>query len=221
MGRAKINRKGTTIDMTAMCDVAFLLLSFFILTTKFKPSEAVPISIPSSVAAKAAMLNSDAFVVDIDQTGKTYIELSDDVIRGKVLDKFQTLKGFQLTPDLKDKFLKSSLIATPAATLVQFLQIPSAQLKKTTLPGVPVDSTGGELKDWITAALQAYNNDTKTIHFIIKGDNNAKYPSFTNVINAFKKNDVFKYQLLTTPEGVPEGTELYRKNVQGKKQEEL
>ncbi len=41
MGRAKIPRKSTTIDMTAMCDVAFLLLSFFILATKFKPPEAL------------------------------------------------------------------------------------------------------------------------------------------------------------------------------------
>ena len=54
MGRAKIKRGSTNIDMTAMCDVAFLLLSFFILTTKFKPSEAVEVSPPSSVAAKAA-----------------------------------------------------------------------------------------------------------------------------------------------------------------------
>ena len=37
MARAKIPRKSTNIDMTAMCDVAFLLLSFFILATKFKP----------------------------------------------------------------------------------------------------------------------------------------------------------------------------------------
>ena len=41
MGRAKLPRKSTNIDMTAMCDVAFLLLSFFILATKFKPPEAL------------------------------------------------------------------------------------------------------------------------------------------------------------------------------------
>ena len=37
MARAKIKRGSTTVDMTAMCDVAFLLLTFFILATKFKP----------------------------------------------------------------------------------------------------------------------------------------------------------------------------------------
>ena len=47
MGRAKLPRKSTNIDMTAMCDVAFLLLSFFILTTKFKPAEAIAVETPS------------------------------------------------------------------------------------------------------------------------------------------------------------------------------
>ncbi|NNU63679.1 biopolymer transporter ExbD, partial [Ochrobactrum soli] len=54
MARPKIPRKSTNIDMTAMCDVAFLLLSFFILTTKFKPAEAIAVVTPSSVAAKVA-----------------------------------------------------------------------------------------------------------------------------------------------------------------------
>ena len=112
------------------------------------------------------------------------------------------------------------MIATPIQSLPQYLQIPSADLKKMTLPGIPVDSTGGELKDWITAALMAYNNDTKAIHFIIKGDNESKYPNFSAIITAFKKNEVYKYQLLTSPETVPVGSELYKKNMKGFKQED-
>ncbi len=48
MGRAKLPRKSTNIDMTAMCDVAFLLLSFFILATKFKPPETLTVETPNS-----------------------------------------------------------------------------------------------------------------------------------------------------------------------------
>jgi biopolymer transport protein ExbD len=34
MPKIKVKRKGTWIDMTAMTDVAFLLLTFFMLTAK-------------------------------------------------------------------------------------------------------------------------------------------------------------------------------------------
>ena len=50
MPKVKVPRKSTAIDMTAMCDVAFLLLTFFILTTKFRPQEAVQIDIPPSTS---------------------------------------------------------------------------------------------------------------------------------------------------------------------------
>ena len=71
MGRAKLPRKSTTIDMTAMCDVAFLLLSFFILTTKFKPAEAIAVTTPSSVSSKVAP-NKDFVLVTIDKDGKVF-----------------------------------------------------------------------------------------------------------------------------------------------------
>ena len=35
MPKVKIPRKSTAVDMTAMCDVAFLLLTFFMLTSNF------------------------------------------------------------------------------------------------------------------------------------------------------------------------------------------
>ena len=50
MSRPKIARKSTFIDMTAMCDVAFLLLSFFMLATKFKPDEPVVVVTPASIS---------------------------------------------------------------------------------------------------------------------------------------------------------------------------
>src|SRR4029077_13058108 len=76
MARPKIPRKSTSIDMTAMCDVAFLLLSFFILTTKFKPSEAVPISTPSSVANKIAP-ETDLLMISLNKDGHVFLSVGD------------------------------------------------------------------------------------------------------------------------------------------------
>jgi biopolymer transport protein ExbD len=48
MAKVKMSKKSTTIDMTAMCDVAFLLLTFFILTATAKVPEPLPVDTPSS-----------------------------------------------------------------------------------------------------------------------------------------------------------------------------
>src|SRR5205809_7550747 len=76
MARPKIPRKSTSIDMTAMCDVAFLLLSFFILTTKFKPSEAVPINTPTSVANKIAP-ETNLLLISLNKDGKVFLSVGD------------------------------------------------------------------------------------------------------------------------------------------------
>ena len=50
MPKHKPKRSAPTIDMTAMCDVAFLLLTFFMLTAKAKPQELVVVDTPSSIS---------------------------------------------------------------------------------------------------------------------------------------------------------------------------
>jgi len=44
----------------------------------------------------------------------------------------------------------------------------------------------------------------------LKGDNDAKFPSFDAVVKALKKNDFLKFQMVTNPESIPVGTDLYR-----------
>ena len=90
MGRAKLPRKSTTIDMTAMCDVAFLLLSFFILTTKFKPSEAIAVTTPSSVSSKIAP-SKDFVLITIDKDGKVFLTIDDKQKREAIANSLLSL----------------------------------------------------------------------------------------------------------------------------------
>ena len=209
MGRAKIKRGSTNVDMTAMCDVAFLLLSFFILTTKFKPEEAIEVTPPSSVSAKAAS-DKDAFKVTIDKEGKVYLDMSEEM-RGDVLDELAKQRNLNFSADDKKYFQQATFVGVPLSQLNQFDRLTAEQIKATKLSGVPSDSTNNELQAWINAAVQA--NLGKKVDFYIKGDNDAKYPAFKQVIEAFKKNDIYKYNLITNAEDVPEGTELYKKNM--------
>ena len=208
MGRAKIKRGSTNIDMTAMCDVAFLLLSFFILTTKFKPAEAVTVVTPASVSNTHA-LQKDAFTVSIDKEGRIFADLSDEM-KGDVIDRISTDRNLNLSAQDKNLFKKSTFIGSPLNQLSSFIRIAPEDLKNVRLTGIPADSSNNELLAWINAAVNSYAG--RTINFYIKGDNNAKYTAFKNVIEAFKKNDIYKYKLITNPEGVPAGSELEKAN---------
>ena len=119
MGRAKLPRKSTSIDMTAMCDVAFLLLSFFILTTKFKPSEAIAVTTPNSVAAKVAP-QKDYVMVILDKDGKVFLEMDDKAKKEVIGNTLNTTRNLNL--DVK-AFQNALFFGAPLGSMASFLVI--------------------------------------------------------------------------------------------------
>ena len=218
MGRPKLPRKSTFIDMTAMCDVAFLLLAFFILTTKFKPAEAITVEIPNSVASKIAP-QKDVVLVTITKEGKVFLTLDDESIKETIATEINTYRNLGLNPQELNAFKKSGFFGSSFSQLKQFLAIPADKLKGDALSGIPCkDSSNNELTEWIRFIVTAYaNGDHKKMNLLVKGDNASKYPEFKQIIQAFKKNDQFKFQMITNPESIPPGTELYRKFMAGEK----
>lgn len=200
--------------MTAMCDVAFLLLSFFILATQFKPPEVLEVETPSSVSNKVATLE-DAILVTFDKTGRVYFSVSDDAEDEKreIIEAVNTAKSLNLTDQEKQSFINGgSYVGVPFAQLKSYLQKTPEQLAATELAGIPVtDTLNNELVEWMRAAVAAFQGST--MNLMVKGDNNAKYPSFKGVIDAFKKNEQFKFKMITAAEGVPEGSDLYKRNM--------
>lgn len=217
MARPKIARKSTVIDMTAMCDVAFLLLSFFILTTKFKPAEAVEITTPNSVSSKVAP-DKDIVLISITKDGKAFLSM-DDEKKQQVLNSLNSLNNLGLTGSEIAALSKAPFWGVPLAQLKQQAAIPADQLKGDALPGIPVaDSANNQMVNWMRAVTDVYAGTT--MNLLMKGDNATKYPAFKNVVAAMKKNEIFKFQMVTNPESVPTGTELWRNNMKGEKQVE-
>ena len=209
MARAKIKRGSTTVDMTPMCDVAFLLLTFFILATKFKPSEAIEVTPPSSVSNKVAP-QKDFINVTIDKDNKVFLSM-DEIMKADVLEELGKERNMTFTPEDKKNFEQAGFIGVPLSQLTQFIKLKPEQIKGTTLPGIPIDSSNNELKAWISAAVNARLGEK--LNFLIKGDDASKYTTFSGVIDAFKANDIYKYNLVTNAKQVPEGSELYKKNL--------
>lgn len=215
MSRPKIARKSTSVDMTAMCDVAFLLLSFFILTTKFKAAESITVETPSSVSSKVAP-QKDVTLVSVTKDGKVYVSLDNEDVKQEVANQLNANNGAGLSPADITAFKKANFFGTPISQLKSSLQIPTDKLKAESLPGIPAqDTSHNEMIAWMRAIVAAHSSAGSKLNILFKGDNLAKYPAFKNVITAFKKNDQFKFQMITNSENVPQGTDLWRKVISG------
>ena len=213
MGRAKISRKSTSIDMTAMCDVAFLLLSFFILATKQKPPEAVTVTAPSSVSAEAAPEKS--ILITLTKEGKVFLMIGDDAKKKEILQDINTTRSLGLTPGELTALGKMPFIGMPLAKLKALVNL-STPLPPNEMEGIPIkDSTNNEMVDWLRSVTNAYSGgdltDLEKI-LLIKGDNDALYPEFKSIKYAFKKNELFKFRIVTNSTSAPMGSELYKKN---------
>jgi biopolymer transport protein ExbD len=211
MARPKIARKSTSVDMTAMCDVAFLLLSFFILTARPKSSESINVETPSSVSTKVAP-EKDITLISITKDGKAFLSLDNKEIKAEVANQLNTNNGANLSAAEITAFKNAEYYGTPISQLKSVLNVPSDKLKADALPGIPTQDTAhNEMVPWIRAIVAAYASTGTKINILLKGDNLAKYPAFKNVVSALKKNDQFKFQMITNAEGVPQGTDLWRK----------
>ena len=84
MPKVKLPRKNTSIDMTAMCDVSFLLLTFFMLTSKFRPAEAVPIDIPNS---RSQIKLEGVMTISVSKEGTAFFSLSKREDREELLNR--------------------------------------------------------------------------------------------------------------------------------------
>jgi biopolymer transport protein ExbD len=211
----KIPRKSTWVDMTAFVDVAFLILSFFMLATKFKPPEVIKIDNPKSVSSDNVK-DKDVFKVSFDKDGKVYVSFSADR-EGKekaqvTAEQLSKQKGLNLSNAQIKKFVDFSIggIGVPVSQLPAFLNLSDAEYKEFKQPGIPVqDTLNNQLYDYLNALLTG-TGGRKPENTMLNGDNATKYPYFKNVLAAFKKSGIFSFKLVTALEGVPSGTPLYK-----------
>ena len=215
MPSVKIPRKSTDNDMTPFVDIAFLILSFFIMATKMKPPAPVDITTPNSVSTEKLPEN-DALLIEIDKKGRVFFTiLAEANPEGKrnIISNLNKTRNLGLTEAEMDNFVKVQSIGAPFASLKSLLGQPTDKLNDKAiidgLPGIPVkDSASNELYFWIRDAVSAFAG--KPIQYLIKGDNASKYPEFKSVIQSFTRNEIFKFKLVTSPEDAPIGSSLQR-----------
>ncbi len=211
MPSIKIARKVADTDMTPFVDVAFLILFFFIMATKFKPPEPVEITTPNSVSSDQ-LEQIDGVLVELDKDGRVFFSMQaekDPAAKMEVIQNLNTTRNLGLSQAEMNNYVKTHSVGVPFSQLKSLLSVPIEDQKNVKQIGIPVeDSANNELYYWVRDAKSALAGTR--VSYMIKGDNAAKYPAFKNVLAAFKRNDEFKFRLVTSPEAAPEGTELFK-----------
>ena len=198
MPRVKVGRKSTAIDMTAMCDVAFLLLTFFILSAKPKVQEALEARVPASIAT-FTIPETDFSTLTVAQK-KVFFNVQGVDVRIGTLKLMGEKHGITFTPAEQQQFATIESFGIPVKLLKPYLALPNDQKSAYPQPGIPVDSTAtNELADWVQSARKANLgiNGVK-LEIAIKGDQNEEYPTIRNVISTLQKQQVNKFNLITS-----------------------
>lgn len=104
MPKLKKGRVAVRVDMTPMVDVAFLLLTFFMLTTQFTPPEQVKIEVPVSHSA-IKLPDSNILTVYVDKDSKIFMGVDSQNLMVKLFGEQARLKkevqvNLQNLPDL-------------------------------------------------------------------------------------------------------------------------
>ncbi len=198
MPRAKVKRKSTAIDMTAMCDVAFLLLTFFILSAKPKTQDPITAVVPAAASEKA--LPETDFASIIVGQGKVFYNIEGQDLRMETLKAMGEKYGIAFTPQELVSFSNTESFGVPIQQLKQLLAIPVADRGEVKQQGIPVDTTdNNELFHWVKETRKAdvmLRNAILTV--AIKGDSKEEYPKIAEIIKTLQKQDQNKFSLITS-----------------------
>ena len=198
MPRVKIKRKSTVTDMTAMCDVAFLLLTFFILTAKPKVPDPVPVDTPgSTVTIKQPETNIATLVIG---SGKVFFDINGSKVRAQTLEQMGSKYNLPaFTEAEKARYANMQGVGLPMGQMKQYLDLDADQRENFKQPGIPTDSVSNELFNWIREARianVALNN--QELRISIKGNSKEEYPTIKKVIDILQKQKVNKFSLITS-----------------------
>jgi biopolymer transport protein ExbD len=200
MPKVKVPRKSTLIDMTAMCDVAFLLLTFFMLTTQFKTDESIIVDTPSSIS-EIKLPETDILNITINKEGKVFFSLDNkNFSRERLLQRIsEKYPELQFTAEEEKAFVLTGSVGVPINQLKGYLDLEDEERKMYSQPGIPVDSTNNELGIWIMQGRLSNPN----VRITVNADQFCNWPVVKQVINTLQDKNVNKFNLITDLEADP------------------
>ena len=192
MGKVKVHRTPPSLDMTPMVDLAFLLVTFFMLTTTFAPEEPVVVDIPKSVS-EIILPDKDRIIITIADDGRVFFDMDNQGARKQMLKYMSDKYGIAFTPEQERSFSILQGFGLPLNTLPSFLDIEPDARNAVQQPGIPADSAHNELADWVVFARMS----NPRVRIAVKGDRDTNYKVVQRVINTLIDRKVLRFNLIT------------------------
>jgi len=219
MPKHKPKRGTPLIDMTAMTDVAFLLLTFFMLTAKMKPQENLVIDTPSSIS-ETKLPESGTLTILVGKDGRIFLDMTGQHTRLALINSMNEQYQMGLNEEEKLLFTNVGSFGVPRSQLKKYLNTIPTERSSFPATGVPVDTLDvnkSELANWIhNARLSQFKMKQEgkvkdEYVMVVKADKDTPYPAVQKVINTLVDVNVNKFNLITGMEADPNKLEGVKK----------
>jgi biopolymer transport protein ExbD len=216
MSKIKMTRSSPALDMTPMVDLAFLLVTFFMLTATMRTPEPVIVDTPSSISE--IILPKNTMLLTIDTAGRVFINYEGKEVRTNALRRIMNkFPGVAFSEDQIEAFGSMQSFGVPIKDLPAYIDAKAPERKKMddASKGIPMDTLNNndELSFWVNfirveeftwRTNQKEKGETvEEMRIALKADGGASYKKIDAVIAVFKKQEVFQFNLITDLEADP------------------
>ncbi len=214
MPKIKVPKSAPSLDMTPMVDLAFLLVTFFMLTAKFRNMEPIQADPPSSTSL--TQLPENVMLITIDTAGRAYYDIAGRGVRQRLIERMMLrYPGLKMSEDQIDEFSKMGTFGQPVELMAQYITA-EADMKiimDDNGKGIPLDSLNNQLGDWIQEGYYAFMDDAtdkgmtkellkkEGLRYAIKADGNTDYEKVKKVIDVFREKEIYQFNMVTNLEG--------------------
>jgi biopolymer transport protein ExbD len=217
MSKVKVSKGGApSLDMTPMVDLAFLLVTFFMLTASFRMAEPVVVDPPASHSDKT--LPDNTILVSIDGLGRPFFGVSNAEAKVATLMKMSGKYKVSFSEAQIKKFGGMSSFGVDIKDLPKYIDATESERQRFKTAGVPNDSLKDpQLSDWVRFAAQETNGiyirerdkakDAgkdfvgEKVRYAIKADAKSKYMYVKAVLKTFTDMKIYRFNLITSLEG--------------------
>ena len=192
MAKPRKRKKSPKLDMNPMVDLAFLLVTFFMLATTFKTEEPILLNLPAATT-EVKMPETGIMTLSVSQDGRVFFNVDGKFSRASLLRYLGEKYQIEFSQEESRNFALMSGFGMPMSQMKSFLQLTPEQRRKVQQPGIPCDEPVNELADWIVYARVV----NPRLRIAIKSDQETYYPHIEKVIQTLTEQNVLRFNLIT------------------------